>query len=312
MKKLFVFFLILSSNFLFSENLNSFNDLDLVLINSEKTPFEIGENIQSFTAKREISSFRLNKYETTYNLWYSVRVKAELNGYKFQNPGQEGSYGRRGKSPTEKGFAEPVTMVNWYDIIVWLNALSELNDKTPCYTYKGSVLKDSSNTAICDLAECNWSSNGYRLPTEAEWEFAARKKKNGFQSGDLASGQISNDVLETDVAWCSENTNKTQPVGTAGTVFSSETVIIPGSGNANYLGLYDMSGNVLEYCWDWFSEYKNQEGIERPTGPVYGSQRVSRGGSFSAYTGFLFTADRYSFDPNEFYNYLGFRIAQSD
>ena len=70
-----------------------------------------------------------------------------------------------------------------------------------------------------------------------------------------------------------------------------------------------MSGNLLEYCWDWFSEYTEQQG--RAVGPEYGSQRVSRGGSWSPYTQFIFTADRYAFEPNEFYNYMGFRICTS-
>lgn len=285
-----------------------FKDLDLILVeqNNTEQKFIIGENIQSFTAERTIDSFRINKYETTYNLWYTVRIKAEFNGYKFQNPGQEGAYGRRGKAPTEKGFGQPVTMINWYDAIIWCNALSELEGKTPCYTYEGKVLRDSTNTATCDLAECNWDADGYRLPTETEWEYAARKNENSFQRGDLASGQTTS---ENEVAWFSENTNTSKPVGTTGSPFAKDITIIPGSGQSNFLGLFDMSGNLLEYCWDWFSEYTEQQG--RAVGPEYGSQRVSRGGSWSPYTQFIFTADRYAFDPNEFYNYMGFRICTS-
>ena len=285
-----------------------FKDLDLILVeqNNTEQKFIIGENIQSFTAERTIDSFRINKYETTYNLWYTVRIKSEFNGYKFQNPGQEGAYGRRGKAPTEKGLGQPVTMINWYDAIVWCNALSELEGKTPCYTYEGKVLRDSTNTATCDLAECNWDADGYRLPTETEWEYAARKNENNFQRGDLASGQTTS---ENEVAWFSENTNTSKPVGTTGSPFAKDITIIPGSGQSNFLGLFDMSGNLLEYCWDWFSEYTEQKG--RAVGPEYGSQRVSRGGSWSPYTQFIFTADRYAFDPNEFYNYMGFRICTS-
>jgi len=82
-------------------------------------------------------------------------------------------------------------------------------------------------------------------------------------------------------------------------------------GLANAQGLFDMSGNVLEFCWDWYDDYKAVPDGERATGPAFGSERVSRGGSWSPYSSFIFTGDRYSFDPDEAYNYLGFRICRS-
>ena len=81
-----------------------------------------------------------------------------------------------------------------------------------------------------------------------------------------------------------------------------------GSGKANASGIYDMSGNVLEFCWDWFGVYKADE-TDRPAGPVYGNDRVCRGGSWSPYAAFLYGADRYAYNPGEAYNYMGFRIA---
>ena len=81
-----------------------------------------------------------------------------------------------------------------------------------------------------------------------------------------------------------------------------------GSGNANALGLFDMSGNLLEFCWDWYEDYQEVPQGTRATGPKVGSQRVSRGGSWSPYTAFIYCGDRYAFDPNESYNYMGFRF----
>lgn len=305
-----------------SSDKSSFSDINLVQLGPQEgvmfDTYVIGENCQSMTASRWITSFKINKYETTYNLWYIVRTYAEEKGYVFQNPGQEGAYGRRGKDPTKEGAYQPVTMVSWYDVIVWCNALSEMMGRTPCYYRNKEVLRDATDTASCDLAECRWEYDGYRLPSEAEWEYAARITSSGYQSGSLASGQITDfgydnpDVKETDVAWCDVNANTTHTVGTAGTLFKDdEPPPAPGSGNTNGAGLYDMSGNVLEYCWDWFDTYQEITPGERAVGPEFGDERVCRGGSWSPYTGFIYAGDRYGYDPNEFYNFLGFRFCTS-
>lgn len=305
-----------------SSKTSSFSDINLVHLGPQEgvlfDTFVIGENAQSMTATRWITNFKMNKYETTYNLWYIVRNYAEEKGYVFQNPGQEGAYGRRGKAPTKEGAYQPVTMVSWYDVIVWCNALSEMMGRTPCYYHNNQILRDATDTAACDLAVCKWENDGYRLPSEAEWEYAARITKAGYQSGSLASGQINSlgldnpSVKETSVAWCDMNANSTRTVGTAGTVFrGDEMSAAPGSGNANGAGLFDMSGNVLEYCWDWFDNYSEVTPGERATGPQYGEERICRGGSWSSYSGFIYAGDRYGYDPNEFYNYLGFRFCTS-
>ena len=163
----------------------------------------------------------------------------------------------------------PVEKVSWYDAVNFCNMLSESENLQPVYTITNIRYETGSATsglltyiAGADV-RADFTKNGYRLPTEAEWEYAARGG-NGSPDNNIYSG--SNDPDE--VAWYNHNANGvTQPIGQL---------------KPNILGLYDMSGNVSEWCWDWFdSQYYSSGVVKNPGGPASGTDKVRRGGSYS-------------------------------
>lgn len=178
-----------------------------------------------------------------------------------------------GNNPSHfQGGDRPVEQVSWYDAVTFANALSALFGLSPAYTIDGSDV-------ICD-----WSSDGWRLPTEAEWEYLARGGEEHLYAG-------SDDV--DSVAWYDGNSgDETHPVGQK---------------QGNGFGLYDMSGNVLEWCWDGFGGYSSGS-VTDPRGPSSGSNRVSRGGCWLSNAGGARASFRSSIVPSNRYSDLGFRL----
>jgi len=215
-----------------------------------------------------LSSFWMAKTEVTQELYESVM-------------GTDPSYFTGDSS-------RPVEQVSWYDAVAFCNALSQKEGLSPVYTITGTKVK------------ADFGKNGWRLPTEAEWEYAARGGSQAASHNVKFAGSASLD----DVAWYKDNSEKeTHPVG---------------SKTPNELGLYDMNGNVWEWCWDWYGSYPwvffnlFQGGTQTdPKGPVSGMYRVIRGGSWYDDGDSCTVSYRKSSTPDGGYNDIGFRVVCS-
>jgi sulfatase modifying factor 1 len=259
-----------------------------------------------------ISPFKIGKYEVTYELWYTVYRWAAANGYSIADPGTEGNNGTPGAVTTTAKYV-PVTSVNWHDMIVWCNAFSEKSGLKPVYyTDPGfkMPLKDShcvvkgktSNTKAgnCDNPCVNWNANGYRLPTEGEWQYAASYKDGthwtpyNYASGAIADQSI-NPANEA-VAWYERNSHS-----------AAHNV---GTKKANALGIFDMSGNVWELCWDLYGKYPGT--VKDYKGPAGGTDRVIRSGCYGGTANYLQVGFRSNFSPDKADSAVGFRFAAAD
>ncbi|HXK50318.1 MAG TPA: SUMF1/EgtB/PvdO family nonheme iron enzyme, partial [Clostridiales bacterium] len=216
------------------------------------------ENRDELPSRKVIlSDFYIGKYEITQAEWEFVMGSPEC---KF------------------KGDSLPVETVSWFDAVKFCNRLSEIERLEKCYEISGNDVT------------CNFTAKGYRLPTEAEWEYAARGGKHA--SGNRFSG--CEDAAEVAVfAGCRAKSPR------AG-----------GCRKPNGLEIYDMSGNVWEWCWDWYGEY-TQETQRDPTGPRYGFLKTARGGSWVSCEKYCTNEFRNLYNPNDKLSLLGFRVARS-
>ena len=230
----------------------------------------------------------IGETQVTYELWYMVCQWALGRSYRFGLPGMEGSGQigelHLGKAPTAAR-KQPVTMVRWIDCTLWCNALSEFLGCDPLYTSNGMPLKDSMSRQF-SVDSVQKTAVGFRLPLSDEWVYAARYIDGSrWTPKDYASGAgaPSDDHEATNsVAWYDAN--------------SGDTTHNVGEKRANALGLYDMSGNVGEWCSDW------QPGRNS-------SERIIRGGDYFSASTLLEVGRSISLRGDLASRYVGFRIA---
>lgn len=263
-------------------------------------PFAEGHANERPVHSVTISAFYMDEREVTKAEWDAVYTWAITNGYTFDNAG------------LGKGTNHPVHTVSWYDCVKWANARSEQKGRVPCYTHvDGTTVY---KTGLVDVV-CNWSANGYRLPTEAEWEKAAR----GGAAGQRFSWSGYNNIAHSRANYYAKDyiiTGYDDDEGArfhpdydeGGYPFTSPA----GSFAANGYGLYDTTGNLFEWCWDWNdNNYYASSPSTNPRGPATGLSKTWRGGYWFSQAYYCRVARRLHSLPVYAHFDVGFRLVSS-
>jgi len=245
-----------------------------------------------------LTGFKISKYQVTQELYEAVM---DTNPSFFTpNNGEQPAGGEtQGKRPVEK--------VSWYDAIVFCNKLSTEEGLSPAYEIEKESGGWSTDTAdwgtVPTSSNSRWDavrivagSTGYRLPTEAQWEYACWAGATGDYG--LSEDKVNeiNSTTLVNYAWYSVNSvGRTHEVGKK---------------KPNAFGLHDMHGNVWEWCWDWYATYQDNPQNETPVGASSGSIRVIRGGGWTDSADYLRSAIRSYGGPSGRYGYLGFRVVR--
>jgi uncharacterized repeat protein (TIGR02543 family) len=244
------------------------------------------------TNKSTVSAFRMSAREVTRTQFLAIMGIDPSN------------------TTYSSGTTDPVQRVTWYDAVEFCNKLSLLESRDPVYTITGRT-PASGYPITSATVTANWSATGYRLPTEMEWMWAAMAGMSSGRSSDY-TGDINTGGYTKGYAGSTETGSNSTNIGNyAWFITNSGTKTHPTGGKTfNELGIYDMTGNVHEWCWDYNAAYPSGELIDYH-GPDLGTVRIYRGGGFNTTLGYYDLSDRSNASPGitTLYN-TGFRVVR--
>ncbi len=283
-------------------NEESYLNSGMTLIQAMGNSFIMGsENGESNEQPAHTVSF-------TYNFWMDTTEVTQGDYETLMGNTYPGFNSPDWHNPFGVGENYPAYAVTWSDAVLYCNARSKRDGLDTLYTYTGISGTWGNGCELSDV-DTDYNKDGYRLPTEAEWEFACRagsttdyywgKNYTDYPETSIDTVEINSYAVWSGISWDLSSDDPgfgTHPVASK----------LP-----NSYGLYDMVGNSYEWCNDWYVNYSNTDQVD-PTGPDSGDYHSTRGGSWGNHASYLRSSSRTFTTPDYFFNFLGFRVMHKE